>query len=134
MLLLLSLLASFSLAAQRMELSGGVNFNTFYNNGGTGEDYSSNYTSHTGYAIQLGVDEVMVRKWEFRFTLGYEEYGGGLYAGDVILDDSYITDAVVDKSLLSLGFFPVNFKIKDKIDLSFGVEGSRFLGESVDGT
>lgn len=133
-LLLLSLLASLSLSAQRMELSAGVNFNTFYENGGNVGHYSSDYTSHTGYAIRLGVDEVMSRSWEFRFRLGYERYGGGLSAGDGGNGGGYYTKAEVDKSVLSFGFYPVNFKLDDNLDISIGIEGSRLLEETVDGT
>lgn len=133
-LLLVSLFASLSLAAQRMEISGGVNFNTYYDNGGSGGHYSSEYTSHTGYAIRLGVDEVMSRSWEFRFTLGYERYGGGLSAGDGGNGGGYYTKAEVEKSLLSFGFYPVNFKLDDNLDISIGIEGSRLLNEAVEGT
>jgi len=132
--LFLLILASYSLSAQRMEIIGGVNGTTFYDNAGDEGHFSSSYTSNTGYVIRLGVDDIKVGWWESRLTLSYDKYGGGLNASDGGLGGGYIMEAEVEKSLISLGLFPVNVKIINKIDLSMGMEFSALLDESFMGT
>lgn len=69
-----------------------------------------------------------------RFTLSYDKYGGELKASDVGLSGVYTTNAKIDKFVISLGVFPVNFKIIDRIDLNFGFELSRLISENFIGS
>jgi len=130
-LILLSSLTAFS---QDIELIGGLNKNDFFDFQQNEGHFSSSYNYAYGYAIKLGVENIKVDWLTLRFTLGYDKYGGELAARDGGLGGGYTTDAKIDKSVISLGVFPINFKIFDRIDLNFGFEFSGLVSENYSGT
>ena len=129
-LILLSSLTAFS---QDIEFIGGVNKNDFFDFQDEGQ-FSSSYNSGYGYAIRFGIENIIVDSVPFRFTLGFDKYGGELTTSDGGLGSRYTTDARIDKSVFSLGIFPLNFKIINRIDLNFGFEFSMLISEKYSGT
>lgn len=94
----------------------------------------SSYKSKYGYAAHVGIENVKVDRITFRFTLGFEKYGGELEASEFGMSYSSKTKANVDKSVISLGIFPLNFKLFKKIDLNFGFEMAALINENYSGT
>jgi hypothetical protein len=130
-LILLNSLTAFS---QNIEIIGGLNQNNFFNFKQNEGHFSSSYKSDYGYAIRVGLEDIKVDWLTLRFTLSYDKYGGELKASISKLSGEYTTNARIDKSVISLGVFPVNFKIMDRIDLNFGFELSRLINENYSGT
>jgi hypothetical protein len=123
-----------TLFGQKIELFGGQNKNTFFNSAQTSGHFNSSYNSGSGFFAGIGVDSVKVDWMTMRFTLQLEKYGGKLEASDGGLGGGNSTHASIDKSIITLGLFPLNFRILKKIDLNLGLEISRLLDESFNGT
>ncbi|MDA3911193.1 MAG: hypothetical protein PF448_07545 [Bacteroidales bacterium] len=129
-LIFLSSLTSYS---QNIEIIGGLNKNSFFDFQQNEGYYSSSYDSDYGYAIRIGIENIQVDWLTLRFTLSYDKYGGELEASDGGMGGTYTTNAKIDKSVISFGVFPVNFKIIDRIDLNFGFEFTGLLNENFSG-
>lgn len=118
---------------QNLEFVGGVNRNAFFDYGNESVQFSSEYESKYGYTIGIGINDLKIDETNLRFTLSFDSYCGNLDVRDGGKVGSYSTSASVKKSIISLGIFPINFKIRKKIDFSFGFEISRLLIENVTG-
>ncbi len=132
--LMLLLLFSLSLFAQRLELTGGINRNSFFSWVKDDHHSSSEYTSDYGYNVKLAIDKLGGQFNFFRLSIGYETYRGkakvktgGLGGGSSIYIDT-------DKSVLSFGIYPFNFEFKKKVHLSLGGEFGWLLNQSYTGT
>jgi hypothetical protein len=130
-LILINSLTAFS---QNIEIIGALNQNNFFDFQQNEGHFSSSYKSDNGYALRVGLEDIKVDWLTLRFTLSYDKYGGELKASDGGLGGGYTTNAKIDKSVISLGVFPVNFKIIDRIDLNFGFELSSLIIENFSGT
>ncbi|MEX1192499.1 MAG: hypothetical protein WEA99_11040 [Brumimicrobium sp.] len=130
-LIFLSSLTGFS---QNIEIIGGFNNNNFYDFQQNEGHFSSSYESDYGYTFRIGIENIKVDWMTLRFTLSFDNYVGKLTASEGGLGGGYTTNAKVDKSIISLGVFPINFKIIDRINLNFGFELSRLISESYSGT
>ena len=122
--------------SQDIELIGGVNKNNFYDFRRNEGHYNSSYISDFGYTFRIGVENVKLKKIDnlnLRFTLSYDKYGGGIKVSDGGNGGGYSTTANINKSIISLGIFPLNFKVKNKIDLNFGIEFSRLMIDGFEG-
>lgn len=128
------LLSSLTLFAQNIEIIGGVNKNSFFDYEQKPGHFNSAYNSDYGYAFRIGIENVKVDWMTLRFTLGYEKYGGTFEASDGGLGGRYTTKASIDKSIISLGVFPINFTIFDRIDFNFGFELAGLLNENISGS
>lgn len=130
----LFLLISIPAFSQNLEVIGGLNKNHFFDFQQNEGHFSSSYYSNYGYTLRIGVDDIKVDWLTLRFTLSYDKYGGELKASDGGMGGGYTTNAKIDKSVISLGVFPVNFKIIDRIDLNFGFEIAGLINENYSGT
>lgn len=130
----LILLISIPAFSQNLEVIGGLNKNHFFDFQQNEGHFSSSYYSNYGYTLRIGVDDIKVDWLTLRFTLSYDKYGGELKASDGGMGGGYTTNAKIDKSVISLGVFPVNFKIIDRIDLNFGFEIAGLINENYSGT
>jgi len=130
----LIILCSLTAYSQNIELIGGLNKNNFFDFQQNEGHFSSSYQPDYGYTIRLGVENITFDCLTLRFTLGFDKYEGELTASDGGLGGRYTTDAKIDKSVISLGVFPLNFKIVDRIDLNFGFELSGLIRENYSGT
>lgn len=133
-LIALFLLYNISFFAQKkVEVIAGLNQNQFFDLNQDGGHYYSSYQSELGYTLRIGIEDVKVDWLKLRFTLGFDKYGGNIDVSDGGQGGSYNTTAEIDKSILSLGLFPLNFNIWERIDLNFGLEFSALIDEKYRG-
>jgi hypothetical protein len=130
---ILTWLINISLYSQSIEIVGGLISNKFYDFNHDDPHFSSSYSHGFGYSALIGIDDVKLEWLKLRFTLSYDKYSGGLEAGYSGLGGGNSTIADIDKSLISLGIFPLSFKIIKRIDLNFGFEFSGLISESFKG-
>jgi hypothetical protein len=123
-----------TLFGQKIELFGGQNRNIFFDSGQASGHFNSSYNSGLGFIAGIGVDSVKVDWMTMQFRLQFEKYSGELKASDGGLGGGNSTQALIDKSIITLGLFPLNFRILKSIDLNFGLEISRLLDEYFNGT
>lgn len=95
--------------------------------------YNSSYQPGLGYSLGGGVDSIDWFWWNIPFNIKFERYGAQLYASDGGLGGNYWVDSRVDKSILTLGIYPLNFRIKPNFKLSLGTEMSYLLAEQLQG-
>jgi hypothetical protein len=123
-----------TLFSQNIEVYGGLDKNTFFDFKQNNGHFYSSYNSGLGYAFGIGIDNLKMDWLTFRFTLNYDKYGGKIKASDGGLAGGYTTIAEIDKSILSLGIFPVNFRLFDRLDLNLGFEVAGLINENFKGT
>ncbi|PIF05985.1 MAG: hypothetical protein CSA36_03940 [Draconibacterium sp.] len=128
-LIVISCLPAFG---QNIELFGGLNANNFYDLENEGH-YQSSYNSGSGYSFGLTIDNISADCMTLRLSLKFDKYSGNLTASDGGLGGGYTTTAEIDKSLISLGVFPLSFRIVKRIDLNIGFEISKLISESYKG-
>jgi len=122
------------LFGQKIELFGGASKNIFHDYHKSDAHYNSSYNSGLGYCAGIGIDSIKIDWLTLRFTLQFDQYKGKLDVSDGGLGGGYTTVANVDKSILSLGVFPINFRFFHRLDLNFGFELSGLIYESFNGT
>ncbi len=127
-------LNSLVLFSQNLEVIGGVNYNRFFNFKEETPHFSSTYNTDLGYVIKFAIDDIKFEGQKLRFTLGYEKYGGEVQVNDGGLGGGYGVNTEINKSVLSLGIYPFNFKILKRIDFNLGIEVSGLLNETYKGT
>ena len=127
-------LNSLTLFSQSIGITGGLNRNSFFDFNQDEWHYSSSYNSDFGYAIGIGLEDIKVKWLKLRFTLSYDKYGGEMAISDWALGGGDETNAEINKSIISLGIYPVNFKIIDRININLGVEMAGLISEHITGT
>lgn len=123
-----------TLSSQSIEIIGGLNKNSFFDLQQSTPHNSSFYNSDYGYTIRFGIEDVKVDWMTLRFTLSYDQYGGGLEVSDGGLGGGNTTTATVEKSVISLGIFPININWVKNLDLNFGFEMAALINEKFNGT
>ena len=120
--------------AQSTEITIGYILNNFFDLEEDEAYNSSTYYDRGGFGLGVAIENVMIDSIKVRYTLSYSKYAGkirnyngGKGSGTTIM-------ANVHKSIVSLGFFPVNLKILKRIDLNLGFEGSILLHEHFSGS
>ncbi|HET6558382.1 MAG TPA: hypothetical protein VFG54_13775 [Prolixibacteraceae bacterium] len=136
LILLLICISSLSLYSQSIEVFGGANRNLFYGKKDANYSYfTANYQAGDGFTAGIGIDSLHINRFRMRFALQFDQYNGGFNAesnsGKAVYQRAM---GEIVKSVVSLGFFPLNFTIKKKLDLNFGAEVSSLLNENVSGT
>lgn len=121
-----------SFPQKNIDIYGGLNRNDFYDF--SDEYFYSKYTSDLGYFFELGVEYISVDWLRLRFTLGYDQYGGSVEAGEGSPSSRNNIDFTIDKSIISLGIFPINTEIINEIDLNIGLKIAHLINESFTGT
>lgn len=118
-----------------IEFFGGYCKNNFHDYMKDEGHYQSSYElGNNGYSVGIGIEKIQVDWLTMRFTLRYDKYDGEILASDGGLGGGYTTKANIDKSLLTLGLFPVNLKVVKAVDINIGLEISRLIHESISGT
>ncbi|NJK87216.1 MAG: hypothetical protein HC906_15785 [Bacteroidales bacterium] len=87
-----------------------------------------------GCTFRIGIENVKVDWLTMRFILSYDKYSGKLHANHSGLGGGSTTTALFDKSVLSLGIFPINFQLIKKIDINIGFELAGLFSESFSGS
>lgn len=122
-----------SLPGQNLFFFAGLNGTVLHDYNYAQGHYNSSYQSGLGYSLGVGVDSIDWFWWNIPFALKFERYGAQLLAGDGGLGGGYWVDARVDKSMLTLGIYPLNFRINPNFKLSIGTEMSYLLAEQLQG-
>ena len=133
-LVLLITLKSIGSFGQEILVYGGLNYNSFYDHQDKTPHFNSSYKPDLGFSAGIGLDSIRLDWITFSFTLQLEKYGGEVKASASGLGGGNSIDLITDKWVISLGVFPLNFQLFKTIDISFGLELSRLLHESNDGT
>lgn len=124
---------SLALHSQPIDIYGGTNRNLYFGVNNSGH-FNASYQTGNGFSAGIGIDSIKVDWLMMRFSLQFDRYNGNFTASDGGLGGGYSTTAMIEKSVISLGAFPLNFNIKKRLDLNFGFEISRLIGESFSGT
>jgi hypothetical protein len=121
-------------AAQNFEFYGGPVKNILHDYNKDDNHFNSSYNPDLGYAFGVALDSVRLDTLFFRFSLQFEHYSGYVKASDGGLGGRSTVNLNFNKSLISLGIFPLNFRIIQRIDLNIGFELSVMVQESFSGT
>ena len=132
-LTILFLLVSTVIFAQKIELTGGLGKNYFFGPREETAYFYSSYSSEWGYTAGIGIEDIKVERLTLRFTFSYSKYGGHLEYSSSGLAGGSSTNVSIDKSIISFGFFPLNFRLKDRVDLNLGFEISKLFNETFEG-
>jgi|WetSurSiteA1Bulk_404760.scaffolds.fasta_scaffold25536_3 hypothetical protein len=132
MLTIIFITFNLTLYSQKIEIFGGVNKNIFHD---YNKDFhiTSLYNSELGYTAGFGIDSIKIDWLTVRFSMQFDKYGGNLEANYHGLGGGNTTVAEIDKWIISLGIFPLNFRLFHKIELNFGLEISRLINETYKG-
>ena len=133
-LFLFTLFIHTNLPGQNLSFFAGLNGTALHDYHSFEGHYNSSYQSGLGYSLGVGVDSIDWFWWNIPFNIKFERYGAQLYASDGGLGGNYWVDSRVDKSILTLGVYPLNFRIKPNFKLSIGTELSYLLKEQLQGT
>jgi hypothetical protein len=134
-LVLLIIFNIHNLFGQNLEIFGGANKNVFHHKT-LNNDYSTKYNSDKGFSVGIGIEHKSnkIDWYSIRFTLQFERYSGSFETSEGGLGSKNTTIAEIDKSVISFGFFPLNFNLFKRIDLGFGFLASGLIHESYNGT
>lgn len=134
--ILIGILFSTSLTvnSQNTELVGAYLLNHFYDLEESSPHYNSTYTTEPGYAISIGIEDVKIDWLTMRFTFSLNKYSGKVEASDGGLAFGSTTSLKIDKSILSIGVFPLNFRLIERIDINLGFQLSGLIHEDFSGT
>ena len=132
-LFLFTLFIHTNLLGQNLSFFTGLNGTILHDYHSFGGHYHSSYQPGLGYSLGIGVDSIDWFWWNIPFKLKFERYGAHLLASGGGLGGGYWVDARVDKSILTLGIYPLNFHIKPNFKLSIGTEMSYLLAEQLQG-
>lgn len=107
----------------KIEIYGGNSINAFHDYMSDEGHFQSYYDAGlSGYSAGIAIDNVQVDWLKMRFIFQFDKYDGKLVVTDGGLGGSYTTNASINKSVLSLGMFPINLKILSKLDFNLGFE------------
>lgn len=118
----------------KIELYGGLLKNNFFSRGNDSPHDNAKYQSGQGFMAGVGIDSLRLDWMKLRLTLQLEKYNGDLWVYDGGQGGGDLIDASVNKSILSLGLFPINFHPVKRMDVNLGVEFSALIDESFNGT
>ncbi|MEN8230861.1 MAG: hypothetical protein ABFS38_22085 [Bacteroidota bacterium] len=124
---------SFSSYAQNIECFGGANYNIFRDSWNADGHIYSEYEPAFGHQFGIGINDLRIDWITFRFTLSYDKYGGSLQSTYGGLGGGKSTTAEINKSIVSVGIYPVVLKVFEKIIINAGFELSRLIHESFSG-
>ena len=127
-------LCRLTLCSQSITFFGGVNNNIFHDYFHSDPHYNSSYKSKVGYYAGIGLDSIKIDWITFYFTLQLDKYGGDLEASAGGLGGGNLIEAAIDKWIISLGIYPINFRLFHKINLHIGLEISKLIYEEYKGT
>jgi hypothetical protein len=133
LMLLVLIIVCLNSYSQKVELYGGPNISVFrFANNDT--HFSARYSSDLGYSAGIGLDGIKADWLTMRFSLQIDKYGTTLNASYGGLSSTNSTDAITNKTVISLAAYPVCFRVFKRMDLNFGLEYSRLVHESFSGT
>lgn len=132
-LIILITFCSFNGWSQCVDFFAGWNDNHFFDFNDVGRHYNSSYTSGEGYSFGVAIDEVELDWMIMRIAIRYNRYGGKIRVREGGLGGSFNTIASMDKSILAVGVFPINFEAINRFHFNLGMEFSRLMTETYEG-
>jgi hypothetical protein len=96
--------------------------------------YNSSYDPKLGFCAGISADSIRLGWFKLRFTLQFDQLNTDLKASYELLGGGKTTKATVDKSMITLGFFPVNFQFFHHFAVNLGVDVSGLIHENFRGT
>ena len=133
-LILLFVLNGWQSFSQNVEVNTGMNHNSFFCLHSS-DLYNSDFRPDYGYQIGIGINEFRPDTvFNFRFTFNFINYGGGFNVSTASPSSGDGVYGSVNKSVLSLGFYPFNFKVAKRVDFNLGVELSSLVWNNTTGT
>jgi len=117
---------SLSAYSQSIHIEGAYILNNFFDNGKQlPSNIKSNYPSGNGYEIKFSNTEIFGANFKLKNTLSFTKYAGHIELNS--LSNYPILNGFYEKSLISIGIYPINFSQLKHFDFSFGVEFSKLL-------
>lgn len=133
-LLFFLLSLSVTTSAQSLEFNFGTHLNNFYDFKDKSGHYTASYPSKVGYDLNVGIDDIYLYDVRLRFTLGISRYGGDVKASHSAHSGSYSMDGQIEKTVLRLDYYPMNFRIKKQLNINIGHQFSMLIHEKIRGT
>lgn len=126
-------ITAFSVAAQQIEIFGGINSNHFFDNISDNTEYSSNYESGKGYSVGFSFDNPNMNGYASRITLSYNKISGKVSTMNTAgFGGGSQTSAEIEKQSIHLAVYPFTF-IVQKIYFSFGLQANFLMSNSTQG-
>lgn len=122
-----------NLSAQNIEIAGVLNRNNYYDFTKDELHYTTRYNVKNGFAFSLSAEDTLLKTFYAKFVLTLDHYNGSIYTTDGGLASSSTTDADVEKTVLGLDFYPLNFKICKVVWLNFGASFNYLLNAEMNG-
>lgn len=94
----------------------------------------TSYSLNNGYAIGIGIENIKVDWLTMRFTLEYNWYDGKVFEREFGLGGGSSFTADFEKSMISLGFYPINKYLFNRLDINIGMVFSRLVHEEFSGS
>ncbi len=121
------LIGSVPLQAQRIECFAGANLHHLrlvkpYSTG-------SDVESKVGYTFGVGISNLRVALIPIRATLHIETTQSSFYHRTGGMGGGYSMEATHDRTLITTGFYPINFRVANNLRIHIGVEGSYLLSQ-----
>ena len=132
-LFLFILFINTNLPGQNLSFFAGINETVLNDYHSFEGHYRSSYHPGLGYSLGVSIDSIDWFWWNIPFNIKFERYGAQLYASGGGLGGGYWVDARVNKSILTLGIYPLSFRIKPNFKLSLGTEISYLLADQLQG-
>jgi hypothetical protein len=123
--LILFILFFHVIQAQNLEVFGGSLKNTVKICSNDTPWEESHQSSYEGYSIGIGINNLVpdsFPKLRFRITARYDEYGNYIYAYSGGRWGYSKDEVIVQKRNISLGIYPVNFKVVKDLEIGIGIE------------
>lgn len=122
--------------AQQLEFASANGKNSFYNFRREDPHNNSEYTS-PGYVFSLGIaiDEIKIDSipCPWRFEILYTHYNATFKSTTGGLGGASTVEATASKDLIGIGFYPLNFKIKELVKLNFGIQFDYLVHSRISG-
>lgn len=131
---LLSILFSFGINGQSLDLYGGINSIVFYDLGSNAPYNRSNYSFDPGFFLGVGIEDLEIENKPIRLTLSFEIYNGSASARSGGLGGGTSTTAKTTKTLMSLGISPEKYTIYKGLGFEPGFLFSLLIHETFSGS
>ena len=105
---------------QSIGLSGGINYNIFYDLQNSSQHFSTNYSYKPGYTAKIGFDPISIDDFTIKFLLQIENIRGNFYTSAGGLGYNNSSHGAINNTYLGLGVFPFNFIIFNKLHINLG--------------
>lgn len=121
--------------AQRIEYTGGINRNRFYDfkNDDNYHYYRSDYGVGKGFSFGFSVEDIRIDSIPLRLTLNISNYKGTVNVADGYLNGGSRSEFTSNKYVISAGIYPLNLKFQNKLHFNLGVQIDYLLAQSIIG-